>query len=205
MNYSEFYSMLLPYLNIRGNSMLFTQASISYNTNIAIQQIYNEYRWAFQFKTIILNSFIQVGTKYKATIVDSVKYPVEVNYKDKSYNCENITETLTPSKSILDFNEWTFMYYNKEVTVHKDKECYFSYFQQYEFKDYLADTWVELPIPTSFIPALYYLVLSQIDPIYVQQAEGQIYNHYNKYQLEINKLKQDEVPVAVSFYWANPK
>jgi hypothetical protein len=97
------------------------------------------------------------------------------------------------------------MYYNKEVTVHKDKECYFSYFQQYEFKDYLADTWVELPIPTSFIPALYYLVLSQIDPIYVQQAEGQIYNHYNKYQLEINKLKQDEVPVAVSFYWANPK
>jgi len=88
----------------------------------------------------------------------------------------------------------------------KEKKDYlFTYYKQYSFVNYLADTWIELPVPDNFIPALYYLVISQIDMIYVQQLESQPVSNFNKYQYEIDKLKKDDLPVATSFIWVNYK
>ena len=60
MQYSSFVALIFPIINSRGNSMLYTKPGLEAIINICIQQIYNEYRWSFQFKTIELPKLAQV-------------------------------------------------------------------------------------------------------------------------------------------------
>lgn len=202
MKYSEFYSMIFPVINARGNSMLYSKEWIMNVTNLAIQQIYNEYRWSFLFDTVeVLEwNIANYLSYYKYNLIDWVKQPLQLSYLDWDRYIP-----LNPAKSLLDFNDQTFLAYGKELFMKEKKDYLFTYYKQYSFVNYLADTWIELPVPDSFIPALYYLVISQIDMIYVQQLESQPVSNFNKYQYEIDKLKKDDLPPATSFIWVNIK
>lgn len=202
MKYSEFYSMIFPVINARGNSMLYSRESIMNIVNIWIQQIYNEYRWSFLFDTVeVLKWNITPFSWYfKYNLIERIKQPLQLSYLDW-----NTYIPLNPAKSLLDFNEQTFLAYGKELFMKEKKDYLFTYYKQYTFKDYLTNMGVELPIPDNFIPALYYLVLSQIDMIYVQQLDWQPSSNFNKYQYEIDKLKKDDLQPATSFIWVNYK
>ena len=202
MKYSEFYSMIFPVINARGNSMLYSKEWINSIVNLSIQQIYNEYRWSFLFtnEEILQSNMGTYWDRYKATLINKVKMPISLSY----LNWDEYID-MDPAKSLLDLNNNTFLAYDKELYTKELKDYLFCFYKQYEFINYLADTWVELQLPDSFIPALYYLVLSQIDMIYVQQAEWEYRSNFNKYQYEIDKLKKDDLPPATSFTWVNYK
>lgn len=202
MKYSEFYDTIFPVINARWNSMLYSKEWISSMINLSIQQIYNEYRWSFLYvsENILSWNATTYLDRYKYNLLNKVKLPISLSYLDWDRYID-----MDPAKSLLDLDKTTFLAYNKELYFKELKDYLFCYYIQYEFINYLADTWVELRLPDSFIPALYYLVLSQIDMIYVQQADWEYRSNFNKYQYEIDKLKKDDLPSATSFTWVNYK
>lgn len=206
MLYNDFENMIRPFLNIRWTSFLYTRKAIEVTINLAVQQIYNEYRWSFLFHTILIKDtdWVQWQYGWEYEPVDLIKYPVEVRMND---------EILDPAKSLNDFGiegeRRNFLFLDGKLIVKHKYDAKFSYFRQYRFIPY--ETWLpedrtqDIQLPDSFIPALYYLVLSQLDMLYVQQGEWQVVNNYSKYANEIDKLKLDDLPWATSFYWANPQ
>ena len=202
MKYSEFYDTIFPVINARWNSMLYSKEWISSMVNLSIQQIYNEYRWSFLYvsESILSWNATTYLDRYKYNLLNKVKLPISLSYLDWDRYID-----MGPAKSLLDLDKTTFLVYNDELYFKELKDYLFCYYKQYKFINYLADTWVELQIPDSFIPALYYLVLSQIDMIYVQQADWEYKSNFNKYQYEIDKLKKDDLPPAIWFTWVNYK
>ena len=108
-------------------------------------------------------------------------------------------EEFYPAKSIQDFTDNNFYTLGTDIFFRENEDYLFSYLKDYEFLDYLSDPGMEIPLPTKFIPALYFNVMSQVDLIYTQQLEGEPRASFNKYQYEIDKLKKDDLPAAIGF------
>lgn len=207
MNYSKFYSMIYPFINARWSSMLFTQEWIEATINNWIQQIHNEYKWSWLYDSIEIpaGDFTLVWNRYEATLNYRIKLWLSLDYITWTYNSAsnyNYTE-LKQAKTILELTDNTFVWIGNKIQVTKPRDYLFSFYKEYEYKNYVTDWSLDLWIEDKFIPALYYLVLSQLDMLNVQQADWMQTSNFSKYQYEINKLKSDDIPVATSFIWVN--
>jgi hypothetical protein len=209
MQYSKLYAMIHPFINARWNSMIFTAEWLEAVVNNGIQQIHNEYNWSWLYDTITVPSwdFTLVWNKYEATILNKIKTPMSLDYLTWTWKYVPESEynysSLRLWKTILELTDETFVAYSKKVTVTKQKEYLFSYYRDYEYQEFILNPWLDLRIDDRFIPALYYLVLSQLDMLNAQQAEWSQASNFSKYQYEITKLKVNDLQTATSFIWWN--
>jgi hypothetical protein len=66
--------MIYPFINARGNSIMFPPESLQATINLSVQQIYNEYKWSWLFVDEEINTFTDLTRYYTADIVNPVKY-----------------------------------------------------------------------------------------------------------------------------------
>lgn len=195
MIYSEFYSLIHWVIQSRWSTYLYNNLTISNMTNICIQQIYNEYRWSFLYSDLKMDSLVQEWEYYTYDI-SSIKIKTNIEVKDTKDDY-----VLYKVNSFIDLDDSTFLIRDKKIYFTKDTPKYMHYLKWYSFKEYNKDWWIELDIPDNLTTALYYLVLSQIDLLYVLQAEQEPRANFNKYQYEIENCKKDDIDMVWQLTW----
>lgn len=184
MKYNKFTAMITPFINARGNSIMFPPESLEATVNISVQQIYNEYRWTWLLEDETLTSLTALWDNFSQDLKYPVKYHLEA---------EQDWWTLNPVRSINDLNSGSYWVFNKTFIVADEWTCTVTYLRDYNFLNYVSNSTQEIPLPDKLVPALYYLVLSQLDLIDVQQSQWQPANNFNKYQYEISNLKANDI------------
>ena len=110
-----------------------------------------------------------------------------------------------PEHSTTQINKTTYVARDQTLYTEEEHNYTLTYIRDYTFLWYVANSSTEIPIPNRFIPALYYLVLSQLDMIDAQQLQWQPANNFNKYQYEIKNLKANDMWYEAQLVWANPQ
>ncbi len=193
-------SMVRPFINARWNSIMFPPESLETTTNVAVQQIYNEYKWSWKVLDETVDTFVSNGNNYIATLANQCQYALWLESEEN-----DIVTEYYPELSVTQLDDYKYLIQWDKLTVTTEKTYTFTYIKDYEFLPYASDGSLEIPIPNKFIPALYYLVLSQLDLIDVQQLQWQPVNNFNKYQYEIKNLKDNDRWFESVFVWANPQ
>lgn len=203
MQYNTFLAMIIPFINARWNSIMFPPQSIEATVNLSVQQIYNEYKWKFKFVDEIIDTFVDTWTYFVWTTAFPIQYSLWLEYTENT-----IVKELRPEHSVTEFDELEnaiYVVWTDNIKVREEQTYTFTYVKDYLFLSYVADPSLEIPLPNRFIPALYYLVLSQLDLIDVQQLQGQPANNFNKYQYEMKNLKDNDMQYSAQLIWANPQ
>jgi hypothetical protein len=78
-------------------------------------------------------------------------------------------QELNPEHSTTQLNSTTFIARDQTLYVTSEQNYTLSYIRDYIFLPYVNTPSLNIPLPTKCIPALYYLVLSQLDMVDVQQ------------------------------------
>jgi len=183
MNYNKFVSMITPFINARGNSIMFPPESLETTINIAIQQIYNEYRWWWLITDETINEFNVLWDVYVWQLETPVKYLI---------SCSKWSQELNPCSSKQDLTNTSYMVKWTSLIVRDNEEHVVTFLKDYNFINYTSEWTTKIPLPDKLIPALYYLVLSQLDLVDVQQLQWQPSANFSKYQYEINNAKLDD-------------
>jgi hypothetical protein len=198
MRYNQFRNMLLPFINSRWQWYIFNKESLDVSINIALQQLYNAYQWSFLIhsESITPDEFTGVEGYAYATTDYNIKYPiamdVEVDDEVIAYERWKLIIEITENRYLANWNR---------IIVKEPNKCTFYYYRDYSFQNFLENETLDLWIPDWLVPALYYLVLSIIDLIDVQQAEWQVGNNFNKYQYEIEMCKKLEPATLTDIIW----
>jgi len=187
---------------------MFPPESLQATINLSVQQIYNEYKWSWLFVDEEINTFTDLTRYYTADIVNPVKYVLWLEYDDTNTN----TIELFPEHSITQLSKRTdsnsnckYVQKDQLLYLHEEHDYILTYIKDYVFQPYATTAGIDIPIPNKCIPALYYLVLSQLNLIDVQQLAGQPANNFNKYQYEIKNLKANDMWYEAQLLWANPQ
>lgn len=207
MLYNTFLWMIMPFINARGNSIMFPPQSIEATVNLSVQQIYNEYKWSWLLEDEEISTFTDLTKYYTADIANPVKYILWLEYIDNTTKYELFPEHSTTQLWIRDSNVTNYNYVQKDQTLYlyEQHDYTLTYIKDYTFQWYVSNPSTEIPIPNKMIPALYYLVLSQLDLIDAQQLQGQPANNFNKYQYEIKNAKSNDMWYDAQLIWANPQ
>lgn len=184
MKYNKFDAMIIPFINARWNSIMFPSESKETTVNVSVQQIYNEYKWMWLLEDEALNNFTAVWDNFTKELKYPIKYHLWVEKDWGSISMKNWINDLTSGSYVVD---------NKDLIVTEDWEYTISYLRDYEFLSYAGNPTLEIPLPDKLIPALYYLVLSQLDLVDVQQLQWQTTSNFSKYQYEIANLKANDI------------
>lgn len=184
MKYNKFTAMINPFINARWNSIMFPPEALETTINISIQQIYNEYKWSWLVEDESLSITKALWDNFIKELLYPVKYHIglSIDWADQSVQ-----------QSINDVSDGSYAIKWKDIIVWTEWDYEFTYLRWYEFLWYKSDSSLEMPIPEKCIPALYYLVLSQLDLIDVQQLQWQPTSNFTKYQYEISNLKLDDI------------
>ena len=196
MKYNEFESMIVPFINVRWWDIVYPYASLSVAIENAIQDIYNEYRWSWLLNTtkVEIDWWIDWNWYFLYDMWNiKCVLALEVFNEDKQF-----LEEFTEVKKITDLTDHSFLLHWTYVIVSQPIVASITYLNDYEWRLFAKDTSVDIPMPDKMIPALYYLVLSQIDIIEVVQADSQTYANYWKYTNKIKTLKENDLPIATS-------
>lgn len=199
MKYNEFESMIVPFINVRWWDVVYPYASLQVAIQNAIQDIYNEYRWSWLItsKKIINTDWIDWNWYYLYDI-GNMKWIQSIIV---SLSNSNIQWPLTEVENITELSNYTFIVSGNFIIVSEKVTCTVTYFKDYTWNLFSTDTTTEIPFPDKMIPALYYLVLSQIDIIEVTQASSQTYSNYWKYSNKIKKLIEQDAPLNAKLQW----
>lgn len=198
MKYNTFLSMIQPFINARGNSIIFPPQSIEATVNLSVQQIINEYKWSWLLEDETVDTFTNVWNYYTAKLTYPCKYALWLEYTE-----DNNTKELTPEHSTTGIDEDIYKINLDTLYVKEEKTYTFTYLRDYNFLNYVSDSSLDIPLPDKCIPALYYLVLSQLDMIDVQQLQWQPVNNFNKYQYEMKNLKENDMSYEAQLIWSN--
>jgi hypothetical protein len=193
MRLNEFEAMIIPFINVRGWDIVYPPESLSVAIQNWIQTIFNEYKWSWLYTTKKINKEDWIDSNWYYTYdLWNIKSIETVEYRDASsyIDYEQVTR-------ITDLWDNKFLRFWNYVIVSEPKDLSISYYDDFTWDLFPTDKSKEVPLPSKFIPALYYLVLSQIDIIEVTQAEWETYTNYWKYTNQITKLKDnDPIPVT---------
>lgn len=188
--------MIVPFINVRGWNIVYPYESLSVAIQNGIQDIYNEYKWSWLNTSTRINTTDWIDSNWYYTYeVGKNKFVSDLITYDASWNIEAV---LTEVKRITELTENTFMAVGDYVLVNQPVVVTINYMRDFEWTLFDKDTSRDLPLPDKMIPALYYLVLSQIDIIEVTQAESQTYSNYGKYTNKIKTLKENDLWIASS-------
>lgn len=201
MLYNSFVWMIRPFINARGNSLVFPPEAIQATINVCVQQIYNEYKWSWQLVDEDVTTFTELPNYFTADITHPIKYILWLEYTDDGDN----TIELFCERSRTQIDEDNYAKLWQKLLLKEEHDYVFTYIKNYTFLQYSNETSLDIPVPDSHIPALYYLVLSQLDLIDVQQLVWQPANNFNKYQYEMKNLKDNDIWYELQLIWANPK
>ena len=201
MKYNEFESMIIPFINVRWWDIIYPYESLSVAIENGIQDIYNEYKWSWTVNSakLVVDDWTD-GNWYYLYDMGNVKQVIALEKFSEDWTYEG---EFTEVKKITDLNETTFLVSGNNLIVAEPIIVTATYMIDYTWRLFNKDTSVEIPLPNKMIPALYYLVLSQIDIIEVTQAESQTYSNYGKYTNKIKTLKENDLPMATSLAWGN--
>lgn len=199
MRYNSFMAMIIPFVNSRGELFVFPPEALEATVNLSIQQIYNEYKWSWLLTEDTLSTFNDAWTYLIKEGTNPIKYSLWV---EKTLNWTD--SDLVPARSITELSECTYLINGSNLIVSEEATYIHSYLRDYTFQSYLSDPSMELDIPEKFIPALYYLVLSQIDLIDAQQLQWQPASNFNKYVYEMKNLSSNDMMFSAQLIWANP-
>lgn len=201
MRYNEFESMIVPFINVRWWDIVYPYESLSVAIENGIQDIYNEYKWSWLINSSkLIESDWTDGNWYYWYDMWNIKSILALEKFDANWNYE---WEFTEVKRITDLTDETFLVSGTYLIVSAPIIVTATYMKDYEWKLFNRDTSIEIPMPDKMIPALYYLVLSQIDIIEVTQADSQTYSNYWKYTNKIKTLKENDLPIATSLAWGN--
>lgn len=201
MKYGEFESMIIPFINVRGGDVIYPRESLSVAIENWIQDIYNEYKWNWLITTVKLNEVDWIdGNGYFSYDMGPLKSVNALDIYDIDWN---YLGEFTEVKKLSDLNEASFLIHGNIIIVAERVIASVSYSKDHTWRLFNTDTSIELPLPHKFIPALYYLVLSQIDIIEVTQAESQTYSNYGKYTNKIKTLKDNDISTSFMMEWGN--
>ena len=195
MIYSNFYSLIHWIIQSRWSTYLYNWLAISNIVNICIQQIYNEYRWSFLYNDIIMNTFTKEWDYYT---YDLSNYPIKTIMHVKDSISDN---PLYRVNSFIELDDDSYLIRDNKFYVTNNNKIYFHYYKWYTFKNYNTETSLEIPLEDKMISALYYLVLSQLDQLYVLQNEWEPRANFNKYQYEIENVKKDDMLWEAQLVW----
>jgi hypothetical protein len=193
MRLNEFEAMIIPFINVRGWDIVYPPESLSVAIQNWIQTIFNEYKWSWLYTTKKINKEDWIDSNWYYTYdLWNIKSIETVEYRDASSYID-----YEPVTRITDLWDNKFLRFWNYVIVSEPKDLSISYYDDFTWDLFPTDKSKEVPLPSKFIPALYYLVLSQIDIIEVTQAEWETYTNYWKYTNQITKLKDnDPIPVT---------
>lgn len=193
MRLNEFEAMIIPFINVRGWDIVYPPESLSVAIQNWIQTIFNEYKWSWLYTTKKINKEDWIDSNWYYTYdLWNIKSIETVEYRDTSSYID-----YEPVTRITDLWDNKFLRFWNYVIVSEPKDLSISYYDDFTWDLFPTDKSKEVPLPSKFIPALYYLVLSQIDIIEVTQAEWETYTNYWKYTNQITKLKDnDPIPVT---------
>ena len=201
MLYNSFLYLVMPFVNARWNSIMFPPQTIEATVNLSVQQIYNEYKWMWLLTDEEISTFTDLTRYFTADIANPVKYVLWLEYSDTWGN----TIEMTPEHSTTEITETLYVQREQLLYLKEEHDYTLTYIRDYTFLWYVADSTLQIPLPTRFIPALYYLVLSQLDLIDAQQLSGQPANNFNKYQYEMKNLKANDMWYESQLIWGNPQ
>jgi len=201
MLYNSFLWLIYPFINARWNSIMFPPQSLEATINISIQQIYNEYKWSWLLEDEDITEFTDLTKYFTAQVANPIKYILWLEYTD---SWDNVIE-MFPEHSRTQISETTYSKRWQTLLLKEEHEYIFTYIKDYSFLSYVANPSTEIPIPTSFLPALYYLVLSQLDLVDAQQLQWQPANNFNKYQYEMKNMKANDMWYEALLTWGNPQ
>ena len=194
MKFNEFESMIMPFINVRGWDVLYPYESLSVAIENWIQDIYNEYKWSWLVNTtkVVENEWTDWGNYYWFDL-GTIKEALALEVYDTDWN---FVEEFTEVKRITELTDHTFLMSEGRVIVSAAIIASITFRWDYTWNLFAYDTSTEIPMPNRMMPALYYLVLSQIDIIEVTQAESQTYSNYWKYTNKIKTLKENDIAMA---------
>jgi len=216
MRWWDFTSTIQPFINVRWGSVIYPQESLSVAINNWIQDIYNEYDWSWLVTTTIIKEEDWEDSGQGFFICTKL-WPIkrmlsfDVNNWDRVYNASLIEVKTIPSLSGKEadsqFNNHnpasTFMINDTDIYSLVKHNGVITYRRDYVWDLFNTDWTKLIPLPDRFIPALYYLVLSQIDLIEVVQADDQSYSNYGKYANKIKTLKESDTHMVSKIWWGN--
>lgn len=193
--------MLAPFINVRWWDIIYPDESIDVAIQNWIQDIYNEYNWSWLYTST---------SKKKEDFIDgNWYYLVELPVNKSIWSVHSFDDDwnwlweLEEIKQLVDLRDNNFLKHWNYIITTKPINATISYFKDFEWTLFEYDAALEIPMPNKMIPALYYLVLSQIDIIEVTQATNETYDNYNKYANKIETLKSTDPIIATSIAWGN--
>lgn len=199
MRLNEFESMIIPFINVRWWDIVYPPESLSVSIQNWIQTIYNEYKWSWLYTTKKIKESDWIDSNgYYSYDMWEIKSIEWVQYISENWiiDYEKVTR-------LTDLWDNKFLQFWNYIIVNKKIDLSISYFYDYTWDLFPTDKAQHLPLPTKFIPALYYLVLSQIDIIEVTQAEWETYTNYGKYSNQIKILKENDIIPVMQLEWGN--
>jgi len=189
--------MIIPFINVRWGDIVYPYESLQVATQNWIQDIYNEYRWSWQLNTRKIETTDWTDSNwYYSLDLGNVKWIEAFEVVWDLYTAE-----YEVVKKLTDLWDNKVLFHGTYVICATAVEASVTYLEDHTWNLFMSDTSVEIPLPERFIPALYYLVLSQIDIIEVTQAENQTYANYWKYTNKIKTLKENDLPTAIGLVW----
>lgn len=201
ITYWVFHSNIKPYITVRGWEFLTPAALLQSNINYGIQMIYNKTRWDFNFTTCIIT---EDQWEEVTTWDDTVSYYIfDLDKHDHRYVLDwatglrgsEMVKWYEEVKTVADLwqegtnNKW--MQWGNAIIIREKETVTLSFYKGYKFLDYNSEHVgsERIPLPSAFLPALDFLIKSNVDMIAVNTADGENVDNYKKYQSQITDLK----------------
>ena len=192
MKFTELKSMIIPFINVRGWDIIYPYTSLDIAIHNAIQQIFNEYNWSCLFTSVELKAID--FTESISYVTHETIWPI----KRVEFVMDNTTGIyLKEAKNLTELTDNHFLRFWDYIILTKARDCTLWYYKWYLWDIFQATADRDLPLPNTFIPALYYLILSQIDMIEISQPDQEVRTNYRKYLDQITLLKNQDTPTTL--------
>lgn len=206
MKYWEFISSINPIIGRKGWAFLATTEALDTIVNVCVQIIYSAYKWRFLMEEVIIqeDDWVSSGNYFEY----NTDYPIRVPILFEWDNSAKTQYTWVSLRFLLPTtikDKYVSRPWENRIISNTKLTWLFAYYREYTQINYKADTSIEIPLPNSHIPALHYLVLSQLEMIYAQQREAEETTNYQKYQSLINNLKIEDPQSTIALEWINYK
>lgn len=186
MKYNELTSMIIPFINVRWGDIVYPTHSLKIAVENGIQQIINEYNWSWLFTSekIPKEDFVDWTIYHSFHLWPTKEVEFVLRSRDKCL--------LRKVQSLIELDEDSYLLHWDYVMLLNPEDVTVGFYKDYTWRLFQPNGTEDIPMPDKVIPALYYLVLSQIDMIEVNQPEQEVRTNYNKYQDQIKLLKDND-------------
>jgi len=197
----DFINTVYSWLTQRGATLFVSEDAMVNFTNYALNDIYSyEWRyWSFMYQSaeqIVIPTWL-TDTNYTHTT--SVPMVRVVNIYDKKLNYSLSTKQLDIKQVNLNIEEsWQcfFLPFKKIITVYNN-DCEWYQLDYIWWFNIISDINATLPIPDSFVHALYDLTMAYILPVYAQYGENRESNVYQRWMAKLKDLaKADSLEIT---------